>query len=253
MPPDISSPANERIKWLVRLRDRRHRDEQGVFVVEGERLYRRALDSGLVPQVTFVATEAIPTVGETVTVEPRALDRASYRQRSEGLIAVFPQMDTSLGHIALPATPLVLVVEETEKPGNLGAILRTGGAAGVDAVVTVGGAVDAHNPNVVRASTGALFTTPLAVSTWDELAAWLGRHSMSVLAADPGTGAPMWDVDLTVGVALVLGAEDEGLSDRARDIAHHTITIPQEAAGPDSLNLSVAAAILLYEARRQRH
>lgn len=253
MSPDITSPANERIKWLVRLRERRHRDEERVFVVEGERLYRRALEADLHPRVTFVSVDSgVDTVGETLTVAPTALDKASYRNRAEDVIAVFGQLDTRLERVKPSENPLILIAEDVEKPGNLGAMLRTAAAAGADALVAVGGAPDPHNPNAVRASTGALFTTALSVSAWDELEGWLAERDVEVLCSLPTTADPIWDVDLTGAVALVVGAEDTGVSERAMAISDRAVHIPQATGTVDSLNVSVAAGVLLFEARRQR-
>ena len=254
MSVDIASPTNERIKWLVRLRDRRHRDAEGVFVVEGERLYTRALEAGRVPQVTFVEPDlSLETEGPTVTVAPAALDRASYRQRSQGVLAVFPQQDTGLTDLT-PRGPdsLLVVAEGVEKPGNLGAMLRTAAAAGADALIAVGATVDLHNPNVLRASTGAVFSMPSAVTTWDELSPWLEKTGVRSVGAVPSAPNSMWDSDLTGAMALVLGAEDSGLSERALASLKDAVAIPQAPGAVDSLNVSVAAAILLFEARRQR-
>ena len=251
--PDITSPGNENIKWLVRLRESRHRDAEGLFVVEGDRLYRRALEAGLVPEITFVTDpNVVDTVGKVLTVDPAALDRASYRRESEGVLAVFPQLDTSIAQLDLATPPLILIAENVEKPGNLGAMLRTAGAAGADALITVGESLDAHNPNVVRASTGALFTVPLAMSDWDELAPWLEHNGIRVICATPDAAEPVWEAHLTGPLALVVGAEDAGLSPRALALADRTVLIPQDTGIVDSLNVSVAAAILLFEARRQR-
>jgi RNA methyltransferase, TrmH family len=251
--PDITSPGNDNIKWLVRLRERKHRDAEGLFVVEGDRIYRRALEAGFVPEITFVTdTSVVETVGKVLTVDPTALDRASYRRESEGIIAVFPQLDTTIAHLDLGTPPLILIAENVEKPGNLGAMLRTAGAAGADALITVGEALDAHNPNVVRASTGALFTVPLAMANWDELAPWLEHNGIRVICAAPDAAEPVWEAHLTGSLALVVGAEDAGLSQRAMALADRTVLIPQDTGIVDSLNVSVAAAILLFEARRQR-
>lgn len=253
MPPEITSPSNERIKWLRRLRERRHRDSEGVFVVEGERLYRRALQAGLYPNITFITEgTTVDTAGDVVTVNPSALDRASYRQESQGLIAVFPQLGTGLEDLDLAKPSLLLVAESVEKPGNLGSMLRTAAAAGADALITVGRGLDAHNPNVVRASTGALFTLPLAMTHWDELELWLREHQIRVVCASPDASEPVWEANLTGALAFVVGAEDVGLSEHARSIADATVLIPQDPRAVDSLNVSVAAAILLFEARRQR-
>lgn len=252
MPYDITSPGNERVKWLVRLRERRHRDEAGVFVVEGERLYHRALAAGLEPVITFVSDDRLETTGVIQTVEPSVLDKASYRSRSSGLISVFPQLSTRLDELELPLAPLILIAENIEKPGNLGAMLRTASAAGVAAVVAVGGTVDPHNPNVLRASTGALFSVPLAVSGWAETASWLTRNEVAILAAGPDAPHSVWETDLTGPIAVVIGAEADGLSIEATGHAHHRVSIPQATGGVDSLNASVAAGIVLFEAARQR-
>ena len=253
MVPDIVSPSNDRIKWLLRLRDRRHRDSEGVFVVEGERLYRRALEAGLDPLITFVAADnLLDTTGPTLTVRPDVLDKASYRQRSQGVVAVFHQIETGLAAVEVGDDPLILVAENIEKPGNLGAMLRTAGAAGADALIAVGEGVDAHNPNVVRASTGALFTLPLAVTDWDDFGPWLDRNGIRLVCASPDATDTVWETPLTGPLALAVGAEDKGLSERARATADVHVLIPQTMGGVDSLNVSVAAAILLFEARRQR-
>jgi TrmH family RNA methyltransferase len=250
---EITSPGNERIKWLVRLRERRHRDAEGVFLVEGERLYQRAIGAGMVPVATFMSDLASTgTVGPTVTVDRLALDRASYRQQAEGVIAVFPQIETRLEKLDMPANPLILIAEDVEKPGNLGAMLRTAAAAGADGLITVGQGVDPHNPNVVRSSAGALFEVPLAVSSWDELSPWLARHRIRVVCASPRAPDVVWDADLTGAMALVVGAEARGLSATALAVAEQTVSIPQVSTSVDSLNVSVAAAIVLFEAVRQR-
>lgn len=249
---EITSPANDRIKWLVRLRDRRHRDSEGVFIVEGERLYQRAIDAGLVPRVTFVSTAGVATTGETVAVAPEALDRASYRSRSRDVLAVFDQMETRLSAIDPGQEPLLLVAENIEKPGNLGAIARSAAAAGASALITVGKAVDPWNPNALRSSTGAIFSLPIALTSWDELEPWLNHLRIPTVAASPDATLTVWQTDLTGPVALVIGAEDQGLSERASSLADARASIPQAEAGVDSLNASVSAGIFLFEAVRQR-
>jgi TrmH family RNA methyltransferase len=248
---DITSPANDRIKWLVRLRERRHRDDEGVFMIEGQRLYDRALQAGLEPMVTFTSSD-FEGSGETLLVAPSVLDKASYRSRAQEVIGVFPQFDLDIGLITPSRVPLILVVEDIEKPGNLGAMMRTAAAAGADALITVGRSVDPFNPNVVRSSTGALFSLPLAVSSWEETRPWLEERGIDVVAASPDGQGPPWETDLTGPIAIIIGAEDAGLSGQARSIAREIVAIPQEDEGVDSLNASVAAAVLLFEAVRQR-
>lgn len=249
---DITSPSNERIKWLVRLRERKHRDAEGVLVVEGERLYSRAIEAGLDPVVTFASDFSLATTGETVTGSSEVLDKASYRARSEGLIGVFRQPATGLKTLSLGAQPLILVLENIEKPGNLGAMCRTAAAAGVDAVITVGQGADPWNPNALRASTGAMLSIGLAVSDWDEVEPWLAEQGVTTVAASPEATNSLYDTDMGRPIAVVIGAEDKGLSERARSIASRLVSIPQAQGTIDSLNASVVAGIVLFEVVRQR-
>jgi TrmH family RNA methyltransferase len=251
MPFDIKSPMNDRIKWLIRLRERRHRDRDCVFLVEGERLYGRALQAGLVPVATFVADPGIETTGETITVDPSVLDRVSYRSRSEGLVAVFPMLDTQLSGIEAGEDPMILILENIEKPGNLGAMARTASVAGASALIAVG-SVDVHNPNAVRASTGAVFDIPIAVTGWEALTPWLAAKGVEVIVASVQGHQPLWETDLTGPVAIVIGAEDRGHSEEAEQRSDRLVAIPQADGNVDSLNASVAAAVLLFEAVRQR-
>lgn len=249
---DITSTSNPRIKRLVGLRDRGPRDEEGVFVVEGPRQLERAIAAGLDPlEVYLDGTYPYSGPGQVATVDPETLARASYRSRSQGVLAVLPQFAVDLDPIPIASHPLVLVAEAIEKPGNLGAMLRTSDATRADLFVAVGAGVDPFNPNVVRASQGALFTVPLAVTDLDGLGAWLGEHEIDAVAADPSSRTPYWELDLTGRVAIVVGAEADGLSDGARQLARKTASIPMGGAG-DSLNASVSLALFAYEALRQR-
>lgn len=246
---DITSPSNDRIRRLVRLRERRHRDAEGVFVVEGSRLVERALAAGMEPIEVYTDRSLdLPGFERAVTVDPTALDRASYRNRSEGLIAVFEQLDLSLNRLGSPGS-LVLAAEAIEKPGNLGAMLRTADAVGADAFVAVGSTIDPFNPNVLRASTGALFSVAIAVCELVEFLDWLDR--VELVAAVPGSPIPYWADDLTGDTALIVGSEDAGLSEEAVEAARRTVSIPM-AGITDSLNASVSLALLAYEAVRQR-
>ena len=249
---DITSPSNERIKRLVRLRDRRHRDEAKVFVVEGERLVGRALDAGLEAVEVYVDTADRGHYGPgTLSVAPRVLDKASYRSRSEGVIAVFEQFPTDLSVVDLGSRPLLLVAESIEKPGNLGAMLRTADSVGADALIIVGGGIDPFNPNVVRSSTGSLFTVRLATADLDELSIWLDERSIPLVTALPDGDIDYWDTDLTGPVAIMVGAEDAGISAEARRLANRSLAIPMSGSA-DSLNASVSLAVVAFEAVRQR-
>ncbi len=257
----ITSAANPRIKALARLRQRRHRDTERLFPIEGSRAVRRALAAGWPLAEAFYAPELggaaaaatlsdLHSAGVTVTeVGDAAFRKIAYRRHPDGLLAVGHARSLPLSDIALPATPLVLIVDGTEKPGNLGAMLRTADGGGVDAVIAADTATDPFNPNVVRASQGALFSVPLAVASPQEAAAWLDARDISVLAAGPEDGSPPWHHDLTGAVALVVGGEHAGLSPSWA--SRPRLTIPM-AGSADSLNVSAAAAVLVYEAVRQR-
>lgn len=249
---DITSPANDRIKHLVRLGKRRHRSVEGVFLVEGSRLVQRAMNAGLVLTELYV-DGSTPMFGDLhpTTVEPSVLDKVSYRSRSEGVVGVFEQINMNLDTITVGPTPLVLVAEEIEKPGNLGAILRTADAAGASAVLVLGEAPDFFNPNTVRASTGALFTVPIGTGTHEEIAHWLKARDIHVVGAVPGVAERIWDLDLTGSTALVVGSEHQGMTATAKAICDRLACIPMSGT-VDSLNASVSLAVMTFEAVRQR-
>lgn len=249
---DIASTTNDRIKRLVRLRDRKARDTEGVFVVEGEREVVRAISAGIRLLELYGETMDLPETGASrFTVAPAAMKRVSYRASPDAVIGVFEQFDTTISRIVPGSLPLVLMAEGLEKPGNLGAILRTASAFGADAVIAVDSTVDPFNPNVVRSSTGALFSVPVAVATLPETASWLQSAGISVVAGTPDAAPEPWDVDLTGPLALLVGSEDRGLTPEATALASEVVRIPMTGV-VDSLNTSVSMALLAYEAVRQR-
>jgi TrmH family RNA methyltransferase len=252
---DITSASNPRIKRLVALRERRERDREAVFVVEGIREVERAVESGMRPLEIYYDPGRFPGPPQPaeleVAVATEALDRASYRARSQGLIAVFPRLDLALERLTPPPGPLYLVAESIEKPGNLGALLRVADAVAAAGLIVTDTGTDPFNPNVIRSSTGALFSVPLAVATLGETVAWLRGHDIRVCAADPASGDSLWESDLTGPCALLTGSEHAGLTDEARAAADSLVTIPMLGTA-DSLNLSVSMAVLAYEALRQR-
>lgn len=260
----ITSLQNDRVKDLVRLRERRHRDRTGQFVVEGYREIRRAVDAGL--ELTTLYTCPPLFLGpnedsliadleaagiEVVEFAEEAFRKVSYRDRPEGLLVVAPQFDTGLARLEIGAAPLLLVAESIEKPGNLGTMLRTADAVGADAVIVADATTDPFNPNVVRASTGTLFTVPLAVASTDQTLAWLVDRGVAILATTPDTETDLWDADLRGSVAVVVGAEQYGLSEVWLGSADVRVRIPM-AGMADSLNAAMAAGVVLYEAVRQR-
>lgn len=252
---DIASVSNPRIKRLVALRDRRERDREGVFVVEGIRELERAVSAGLRPLEIYYDPGRFPgppvPADVALSVAPDGMDRASYRRRSQGVIGIFARFDMDLDHLAPPPSPLYLLAESIEKPGNLGALLRTADAVGAAGLIVTDTGADPFSPNVIRSSTGALFSIPVAVATLDRAVNWLRGHDIKIFAADPGAADVLWSVDLTGPCAIVAGSEHAGLSDRARSAADSLVRIPMHGEG-DSLNVSVSMAVLAYEALRQR-
>ena len=264
----ITSTANPRVKELLRLSKRSARDARRVTLVEGGREARRALEGGVTPveawacpelaagedaRAALAALEALDRRRAThlFTVPPEVFARLAVREESGGVLLVAPYVTRPLAALPLRDPALIAVIEGVEKPGNLGTILRTADAAGVDAVIVAAGATDIHNPNVVRASLGTLFTVNVAEAGTDETAAWLRARGIRSVAATPEADALYTDADLRGPVALVLGAEAQGLSAAWRRAADLTVRIPMRGRA-DSLNLAVSAALLLYEAVRQR-
>jgi TrmH family RNA methyltransferase len=261
---DITSPQNPRIKQLVRLRNRTGRDRSGLFIVEGYREIRRALDNGWRPAELYVCRDLfLGKNEESVIAQARqagarvlecvrpAFEKVAYRDRPEGLLAVGPQLRLRLEDIRLPERPLLLVAESIEKPGNLGTLLRSADAAGVHGVVVCDRCTDIHNPNVVRASIGTLFSLPVAEATSDETRAWLRRHRVQIVAATPRGDRDYTEADLARPTALVVGTEQYGLSEDWMELADARVRIPMLGQA-DSLNVAAATTILLYEAVRQR-
>jgi RNA methyltransferase, TrmH family len=248
---DITSRSNPAVKRLARLADRRHRDAEGVFLVEGRRLFERALAAGLEPLEVYTDGSLGDVSDGVVTIHPDLLDRVSYRSSSEGVIAVFPQYEHRIEDVVPSDPALILVTDSVEKPGNLGAVLRTADAVGADAVIDISRSMDRFNPNLLRSSTGACFTVPTVLSEVSEMVSWLGGLGIALVAAQPGASRTLWEVDLTGPTALMVGAEDTGLSEHARSVSDIEVSIPM-AGGLDSLNTSVALALLAYEAVRQR-
>jgi RNA methyltransferase, TrmH family len=252
---DITSAANPRIRRLVALRDRKERDRESVFLVEGSRDLDRAVAGGHRPREIYYDPDRFSgpphPAGTEVTVAAAALDRASYRGRSQGVIGVFGQFDVTLDHLAPGPDPFFLIAEAIEKPGNLGALLRTADAVGADALIAADPDTDPFSPNVVRASTGAIFSVPLALAGLDETVAWVRGQGARIVAADPGAPDSIWDTDLTGPIALLVGAEHTGLTRSALTTADTTVSLPMHGS-MDSLNVSVSMAVLAYEALRQR-
>jgi len=239
----ITSLDNPRVKEVLRLRKARERRREGLFIAEGPREVERARAAGLAIRATYFAPSLIDwDAGEEV--DERVLRKLSYRAEPEGVLALveIPQRE-------LPADPtLVLVAVGIEKPGNLGAMARTADAAGADAILVAETRSDPWNPNAIRASTGAVFTLPILDVTRDDVAALPLQKVAAILGAPYTHTQP----DYTKPTAFLVGAEDEGLPEPYRAIADTQVEIPMRGAAADSLNASAAAAVLLFEAIRQR-
>lgn len=258
----IASPDNPRVKEAVRLRARRGRRKSGRFLVEGARELERALDAGHRPELLFVepdlagdagvrATDRTrATGGRVVEVTAEVYAKLALREEGEGLVAVLPIPAAAPDDLALPAASLVVAAIGIEKPGNLGALLRSADAFGAAALLTEGG-TDLWNPNVVRASLGCLFTVPVASADDGALVPWLRARGLRIAAAATDGAVEPDAADLTGGVAILMGGEESGLPPEALAAADVRVRIPMRGAA-DSLNVSVAAGILLYEADRQR-
>jgi TrmH family RNA methyltransferase len=254
---DITSLQNPKVKYIVRLReDKRQRQKDEVMLVEGYDELTLALSSGLKPQSLLTAPElvfrSIDIPSAKVTTVTRAVfEKISYRDNPDGWLGIFPIPKTALEDLNLSDTPLVIVAESVEKPGNLGAILRTADAAKVDAVIVCDPRVDLWNPNVVRASRGAVFTVPTVEAESQNALAWLRSRKMRVLAATPSAEVLYTAVDLKEPIAITVGTEDEGLTDFWMQNADIKVQIPMMGK-INSLNVSIATALITYEAIRQR-
>lgn len=249
----------------MKLRTARHRRDAGMFIVEGFREVRRAIESGIAidqlwvcPELWLGSNEASVVAdaqaqgAEIIEAAREPFEKMAYRDRPEGLLAVANFYDTSLDSIVLSDLAFLLVVESIEKPGNLGTMIRAAAAAGVDCVLVCDPATDVYNPNVVRSSIGTCFSIPIGVGTTGEVTAFLRARTVPIVAATPDATTPHWDAPLSDRVAIVVGAEQYGLSDEWLEAADHKVQIPMPGGAVDSLNASASAAVLLFEAVRQR-
>jgi TrmH family RNA methyltransferase len=243
----ITSLENQRVMEVVRLRRGRERRATGLFVAEGTREVERARAAGLTIREMFVAPELLPDwqpQHARTEVSSRVLAKMAYRAEPEGVLAV-----VEAPRHTLPDKPtLVLVAVGIEKPGNLGAMARTADAAGADALLTAEAQTDPWNANAIRSSTGVVFTLPIIETTLEEIAALELQRVAAVVDAQ----TTYTQANLKQPTALIVGAEDDGLDQRWRDIADVEVAIPVTGKTADSLNASAAAALLLYETLRQR-
>ncbi len=262
----ITSLQNPRIKQAVRLRDRRDRDTSGLFIIEGYRELLRAVEAKRKIETLFICPELFLGSNENALIEKIAkggsevyacsepvFRKLSYRDRPDGLVAVAPQFHLKLEGLVPKKSrnEFYVVAEAIEKPGNLGTILRSSDAAGVDALIVCDRCTDIHNPNVVRASVGTLFTVPVVEAEGGETLSWLKRRGVSILAATPSAEKLYTEVDMKGPIAIAVGTEQLGLSSLWMEQADMLVRIPMLGVA-DSLNVATATTLLLYEAVRQR-
>ena len=273
----ITSPQNARIKHVVALQQKSSlRREEGLFVVEGQREIEHCMECGYEIVELFTVdglSSCVPTVASGKAertddytkgqkkpniVSSQVYEKMAYRGSTEGIIAVAKVKDHRLFSFLAPPSsfldkpnPFIVVLESVEKPGNLGAILRSADAANVDAVIVCDPLTDLYNPNLIRASIGAIFTVPVAVCTSQECIAFLKERKIKILTAQLQDSYDYYDYDMRQGTAIVMGTESTGLTQQWREAADAHIRIPM-LGHLDSLNVSVSAAILMYEAVRQR-
>ncbi|MBA2115978.1 TrmH family RNA methyltransferase [Bremerella alba] len=261
----IRSLQNTQIKSAGKLRDRRGRAQQGRTIIDGLREIRRALQAGFPIETMFVLPEAFsgpePAEFEQVLadhgdvqilhVTRDVMEKLAFGQRVEGAVAIAKIPEKKLGDVVLPECPLVVVIEQVEKPGNVGAILRTMDAVGADILISADGRTDLFNPNVIRASLGTIFSATVVDATSEETIAFLKNDQFQIYAARVDGSVPYSTVDMKQATALVLGSEAHGLSDQWHRPGIVNIHLPMQGIA-DSLNVSTTAAVLLYESLRQR-
>lgn len=257
----ISSLQNTKVKQLVALQQKSsERRKQGVFVVEGIRELQHCLNAGYTINSIFFCPELTDTgalsslLSESIAsyeVSPEVYEKIAYRGSTEGVIATVQSKQLALKDLHLSKQPLLIVLESVEKPGNLGAILRSADAASADAVIICDPLTDLYNPNLIRSSIGAIFSVPCIACSSDDCINFLKQNNINILTAQLQDSKLYYDTDMTCGTAIIMGTESTGLTDVWRKAADAHIRIPM-LGQLDSLNVSVSAAILLFEAVRQR-
>jgi TrmH family RNA methyltransferase len=266
MQGEVSSLQNPKIKAALKLNDRRTRNESGLFLIEGYRELKRAVSGNVsIPTLFFcpqlflgsneeaLIAEIRDTGADLISCHPHVFEKLSYRDRPDGLLGIGVQMRSTLLDLdrKIESNPFLIIAEAIEKPGNLGTILRSSDAAGVDGVIVCDRCTDIYNPNVVRASVGTLFTVPVIEAGGIEALNWLRAKGISIVAASPSAKLEFTEADLTGPVAIAVGTEQIGLSQAWMDAADIQVRIPMHGVA-DSLNVATATTLLLYEVLRQR-
>lgn len=256
----ITSVQNPFIKSLVLLQEKaKNRKQTGTFIIEGKREIEIAIKGGYEVETilfyreicTEIEAKKIAETAELIEINKDVFQKLAYRETTEGILAIAKTKSMQLADLKLSDNPLILVAEAPEKPGNIGALLRTADAANLDAVIIANPKSDLYNPNIVRSSVGCLFTNQIATGTTDEIIAFLKERKINFYCATLQNSTSYHTQDYTTPTALVVGTEATGLTQEWRDAATKNIIIPMQGE-IDSMNVSVAAAILIFEAKRQR-
>ncbi len=256
----ITSIQNQRVKDIVKLGNARERRKQNLFVIEGIRELSMAITGGYDIRNLFVCDELLTGEGKelihktntpTELVSTEVFRKMAYREASDGVIALSVPKSLSLDKIRLSPKPFVIVLEAVEKPGNLGAILRTADAATVDAIIVCDPLTDIYNPNTIRSSIGCVFTQQVVTCSSKEAWQWLKQSGITVMAAELTASEWYHETDFTQASAIVMGTEADGLTDFWLEHADRRIKIPMRGY-IDSLNVSVSTAVITFEAMRQR-
>jgi RNA methyltransferase, TrmH family len=258
---EITSVQNPFIKSLIQLQEKaKARKQSGTFLIEGQREIELALKGSFeIDTILFcreLANESITSLfdqaNETIEISREVYQKLAYRDTTEGVIAVAHSKSLALADLKLGENPLILVAEAPEKPGNIGALLRTADAANLDAVLIANPKSDLYNPNIVRASVGCLFTNQIATGSTSEIIAYLQQNNIAIFCATLQDSASYHTQNFTQPTAIVVGTEATGLSNEWRNASTKNIIIPMQGE-IDSMNVSVAAAVLIFEAKRQRN
>ena len=260
MHPIITSAQNAKIKNILALEKARERKKQNLFIIEGVKELSLAIEGGYKINSVFFCPEIIDERSVLkmvknehllIPVQRALFEKITYRESTGGILALSEQRQHSLETIVLKKNPLVLILEAVEKPGNLGAVLRTADAAALDAVIICDPQTDFYNPNVIRSSVGCVFTTPVAAASSDETQQWLRKNNIKIYCTSLQAAKPYHEVDFTHGSAIAMGTEATGLSSQWTKNSDANIIIPM-GGKIDSMNVSTAAAVVIFEAKRQR-
>jgi len=257
----ITSTKNSLVKDLLSLQEKsRNRKKNQVFLIEGERELNIAIKYGYIIEILVICPDIIPSDSEIqknndykhVYVSKQVYSKLAYRGTTEGILAQVRFKDHDLKNLSLSKNPLIMVAEAPEKPGNIGALLRTADAANIDAVIIANPKTDLYNPNIIRSSIGCVFSTQIAMGTTQEVLSFLNQKDIKIFSAALTKDAiPYYEMDFSQATAIIVGTEATGLSSTWLSQSDYKIVIPMEGA-IDSMNVSVSAAVLIFEAKRQR-